>query len=325
MKKVFLILFVLLTSGILFTACDEVETGFDSITRDVNQADTYYLQFIKASQAFETGVTEDGGLIEVVKPISVVLMGVPQTSPITVDLVVDPSTTIAPGMYTLSATSITIPAGQTSGSVTVSTKAASMPVGEPLKLVLTMDAGEHNSPSATATKLSYTLKRFPYCPLENGLADLVGTWTGSDAYYGAGFTSTVDETKLKIEGMGEDFMDIFWGEPVVDGGSFLMTVNSNGTVDIPRQYIFTTLYEGDNYDYEVKGTGKWENCGATPKLTITYDIYYPGDADGLAKQYASYLDNIPYLTAEVNIAAKGIEVPFTAPDLSNIVIPGFKH
>jgi hypothetical protein len=32
---------------------------------------------------------------------------------------------------------------------------------------------------------------------------------------------------------------------------------------------------------------------------IDYDIYYPGDADGLAKQYASYLDDIPYLTADI--------------------------
>lgn len=324
MKRIFKILFVFLSAGALFTSCEEVETGFDAITKDVDPAATYYLQFIKASQSFETGVTEQGDLVEVVKPISVVLMGVPQNAPITVNLTVDPSSTIASSMYTLSGSSITIPAGKTSGSVTVSTKAASMPVGEPLKLVLTMDAGEHNSPSSTATKLIYTFKRFPYCPLVNGIADLAGTWTGTDAYYGTGFTATVDGTKLKIEGMGEAFIDEWWGEPVVAGGSFLMTVKGNGTIDIPRQYIFTTVYEGANYDYEVMGTGKWENCGSSPKLTITYDIYYPGDADGLAKSYAGYLDNIPYLTAEVTLSGKGGIVTVT-PDLSNIVKPGFKH
>lgn len=323
MKKIFKILFVFLAAGALFTSCEEIETGFDAITKDVDPAAGYYLQFIKASQSFETGVTEAGELVEVVKPISVVIMGMPQSSPITVELDIDPSTTMTPAMYTLSATSITIPAGQTSGSVTVSTKAAEMPVDVPLKLVLTLDAGANNSPSETGIKLTYTFNRFPYCPLENGLADLVGTWTGSDAYYGTGFTSVVEGTQLKVSGMAEAFMDAWWGEPVVAGGSFLMTVNGNGTVNIPRQYIFTTIYAGDNYDYEVIGTGKWENCGASPKLTITYDIYYPGDTDGLAKTYASYLDNIPYLTAVVTLSGKGeIQV---VQDLTNIVKPGFKH
>lgn len=323
MKKVFKILFVFLAAGALFTSCEEIETGFDAITKDVDPAAGYYLQFIKASQSFETGVTEAGDLVEVVKPISVVIMGMPQSSPITVELDIDASSTMTPSMYTLSATSITIPAGQTSGSVTVTTKAAEMPVDVPLTLVLTLDAGANNSPSPTGTKLTYTFKRFPYCPLENGLADLVGTWTGSDAWYGTGFTSIVDGTKLRVSGMGEAFMANWWGEPVVSGGSFLMTVNGNGTVDIPRQYIFTTIWGGDLYDYEVKGTGKWENCGASPKLTITYDIYYPGDADGLAKMYASYLDNIPYLTAVVTLSGKGeIQV---VQDLTNIVKPGFKH
>jgi hypothetical protein len=324
MKKIFKTLLAFLAVGTMLTSCEEIETSFDAITKDPDPASTYYLQFIKASQSFETGVTEQGELVEVVKPISVVLMGMPQASAITVNLDLDPASTMSPDMYTLSATSITIPAGQTSGSVTVSTKAAEMPVGDPLKLILTMDAGEHNSPSATATKLTYTFKRFPYCPLVNGVADLAGTWTGTDAYYGTGFTASVDGTKLKVEGMAEDFMANWWGESVVAGGSFLMTVNGNGTVDIPRQYIFTTVWEGDNYDYEVMGTGKWENCGAAPVLTITYDIYYPGDTDGLAKTYASYLDNIPYLSAVVTLSGKGALVS-SSTDLSNIVIPGFKH
>ncbi|MFZ2287039.1 MAG: DUF1735 domain-containing protein [Bacteroidales bacterium] len=324
MKKIFRILFVILTAGALLTSCEEIETGFDAITKDVDPAAGYYLTFTKNLQSFTTGVTETGGLIEVVKPVSVVLMGLPQSAPITVNLTVDPASTMTPAMYTLSSTSITIPAGGSSGSVTVSTEAASMPVDVPLKLILTFNAGEHNPPSATATKLTYTFKRFPYCPLTNGIADLVGTWTGSDAYYGTGFTAAVEGTKLKISGMGEAFMADWWGEPVVSGGSFLMTVNTNGTVDIPRQYIFTTIWAGDNYDYEVMGTGKWENCGASPKLTITYDIYYPGDADGLAKQYASYLDNIPYLTAVVTLGSKG-EIEVVQQNLTNIVKPGFKH
>jgi hypothetical protein len=95
---------------------------------------------------------------------------------------------------------------------------------------------------------------------------------------------------------------------VVAAGDFLMTVTGNGLIDIPRQYIYTTVYQGDQYDYEIKGSGKWENCGAKPKLIFTYDIYYPGDADGLAKTYAAYLGGIPYLTATLTMSSKSDEI-----------------
>lgn len=71
-------------------------------------------------------------------------------------------------------------------------------------------------------------------------------------------------------------------------------MNADGTVVIPRQYIYTTDYEGDPYDYEILGSGSWNSCGGTPTLTLEYDIYYPGEADGLAKVYSAYL-NTPYL------------------------------
>lgn len=311
MKKVFKILFLLIAAVVFTPSCDK-EVGFNAITSDPDENATYFVQFINASKSYETSVTDAGTLVEVEKPISVVIMGLPQDEAVTANLTVDPATTLASNMYTLSSNTITIPAGKTSGSVTFKTIAANMPVDVPLKLVLTLNAGEHNSPSATATKLTYTVKRFAFCPL-NGLADLVGTWTGEDAYYGTGFTTSIDNGKIKVEGMGEAFIEDWWGEQVVAGGSFLMTINGNGTVDIPRQYIFTTVYQGDNYDYEVKGTGKWENCGANPRLIITYDIYYPGDADGLAKTYAGYLDNIPYLTADVTLTGKGMAAAFTKP------------
>lgn len=95
------------------------------------------------------------------------------------------------------------------------------------------------------------------------------------------------------------FVGDFWGEAVIEGGTFLMTVNIDGTVSIPRQYIYTTEYDGDPYRYEVKGSGTWDNCGNEPTLLINYDIYYEGEADGLAKQYSSYLGGVAYLTADI--------------------------
>lgn len=303
MKNLFKILFVFIIAGALLHSCEGVETGFDKLTNAPDKNASYYLQFINASKSLETGVTEAGGLVEIVTPVAVSLMGIPQSEAITVNLTIDPSTTITPEMYTLSANSISIPAGKTSGSVTLTTKAASMPVAQILKLVLTISAGENNSPNPNGIKLTYNLKRIEFCPLINGSADLVGSWGGNDATYTSVVTTVADGANVKISGLGVGFIEDFWGEAVTALGAPVMTVFGNGVVDIPRQYLFTTVYNGAPYDYEIKGSGKWTNCGAKPTLLITYDIYYPGDADGLAKTNAGYLGGIPYLTADIVLGA----------------------
>lgn len=322
MKNIFKILYVFIVAGALLSSCEKVETGFDKITNAPDPAATYYLQFINASKTLETGVTAAGGLIEIVTPIAVSLMGIPQTDAVTVNLTIDPSSTITPAMYTLSANSITIPAGKTSGSVTLTTKAASMPVGQTVKLVVTLNAGEHNTPNANGVKLTYNLKRIEFCPLVNGPADLVGSWTGEDAYYPSVVTTTANNaSSVKISGMGVGFIEDWWAEQVTALGNPVMTVAGNGLVDIPRQYLFTTDYQGDAYEYEIKGSGKWTNCGANPTLLITYDIYYPGDADGLAKSYAGYLGGIPYLTATLTLGSKSEPEVF----VNNIIKQTFKR
>ncbi len=83
----------------------------------------------------------------------------------------------------------------------------------------------------------------PYCPLANGIATLVGTWSGTDGqgvdytFNTTSVTTVVNGTKLEVGGVNVDFMAEFWGENIVTGGTFLMTVNTNGTVDIPQQYF----------------------------------------------------------------------------------------
>ena len=172
-------------------------------------------------------------------------------------------------------------------------KADEMPVGENLTFIVNMDAGEHNSPNTVGTTLSYKVKRIEFCPLGNGIADLVGSWSGTDGQgdytYASQITSDVNGDKLAVSGMGLGFINDFWAEEVVSGGTFDMTVKGNGIVEIPRQYLFTTTYDGDNYDYEIAGDGKWANCGDNPVLLINYDIYYVGDEKGLAASYNVYI------------------------------------
>jgi hypothetical protein len=139
-----------------------------------------------------------------------------------------------------------------------------------------------------------------FCPLVNGIADLVGSWSGTDEGYVSIITSAVNGTNLDLSGIGTPFIEDWWAEEVVAGGTCSVTINPDGTLVIPRQHIFTTLYDGDNYDYDIAGSGNWDNCGASPTMVIKYDIYYEGESEGLAEHYGplGYLPN-PYLTADI--------------------------
>ena len=301
MRKILKFLFVFIAAGTLLISCEEVQTNHAMLTNPPDINATYYLQFLDAAQTAETGVSVDGELIEIETTVAVALMGMPQDADINVDIAIDGSSTIESDMYTVSANSITIPAGKTSGSVTFTTIAENMPIGETVNFIANMDAGEHNSPSAAAIQVNYSLKRIEFCALDNGAADLVGTWSGSDAWYGTGCTTVLNGDNLDVTGLGWDFLEQWWGEPVIAGGTCLMNVFANGIVEIPRQAYCTTIYDGAEYDYEIEGTGKWTNCGDKPTLLITYDIYYPGEEVGLAAQYSPAYLPTPYMTADVTL------------------------
>lgn len=301
MKNIIKILFVFIASGALLVSCyDDVETNFDELTKDPDPNATYYLQFVDAAQSLETGVSESGGLVDIETTIAVSLMGMPASEDIKVDLTVDPSSTMESNMYTMSSQSITIPAGKTSGSINLVTIAEEMPVGEELNLIINMDAGEHNSPNSNGTKIDYNLLRINFCPLADLTGDLAGTWNGDDAFYSSLITAEVaSATELTMFGMSKEFIEGWWGEPIIEGGTCKMVVKGNGIVDIPRQYIYTTTYGGAPYRYEIEGAGKWDNCGDKPKLLITYDIYYEGDDTGLAATYSPAYLPTPYMEADV--------------------------
>ncbi|WP_086476041.1 MULTISPECIES: DUF1735 domain-containing protein [Arenibacter] len=277
---------LLLVGALFAVSCEYDETEFAKLTNNAPDPNaTYYVQFKDASKDLESGVDESGNLVDIETSIVVAILGTPQSADITVNLEVDPSTTIASNMYELSSTSVTIPAGSTGGSVTMKTNTSEMPVGEKLQLVLNIDAGAN---TATAgTKLTYQLMRIAFCPLENGTADLAGSYASTIDLngYGDAITATEVDGKLSISGLGVSFINNFWGEDVIAGGTITAEVAGNGVITIPRQYIYTTTYQGDPYEYEIAGTGKWTNCDAKPTLVIDYDIYYVGEDQGLASQY----------------------------------------
>jgi hypothetical protein len=110
---------------------------------------------------------------------------------------------------------------------------------------------ETTSGGTTSDVYVIKVKVNPFCPLINGLADLVGSWSGDDGYYPSVMTTTTDGTLLQATDMGVGFIEGFWGETVTTHGTLNISINDDGTVTIPRQYAFTTLYDGSNYDYEI--------------------------------------------------------------------------
>ena len=307
MKNILRTIFIFVVGALFLVSCEKKETNFDAMTKDWDPNNTtYYVQFVDATQSAETGVALDGGFVEITTTISVALIGNPQANATTVALGIDASSTMTPDMYTISGgLNLTIPAGETSASVTITSVAENMPVGVPVVLNLSI-----NDPNAapTGTEATYTFKRIEFCPLVNGPADLIGTWTGSDAYYGSGFVATnATATTIDIDGIGQDFIADWWGEPVVGGGKITIEIAGNGLITVPRQYLYTTIWGGSNYDYEIAGDGKWTNCGASPTMKIEYDIFYPGDAEGLAQTYSSYFSGIPYFTADVTLGGSSLK------------------
>lgn len=294
MKKLAQKFIILAFIGASAVSCDYDETNYDQLTEPIDPNATYYVQFADAERNLESGVDLQGELVDVTTTIDVALLGAPRSEDVVVDLEILPSTTIDPSMYELSATSVTIPAGETSGQVTLITNTELMPPGETFNFDVALNAGEHNA--TKGTELHYTLRRIEFCALENGSADLVGSYSVQEdlSGYETGFTVTQDGENITVDGLGQGFIENFWGEPVIADGSFTVEVAPNGELTIPRQYIFTTTWQGDPYQYEIAGTGVWRNCGETPVLEFEYDIYYPGDVDGLAKTYSSYLPN-PFL------------------------------
>lgn len=171
----------------------------------------------------------------------------------------------------------------------------------------TVTVAETTMGGITSEPVSKEVRVKKYCPLVNGVNDLVGSWSGTDATDGSDpypsvITTEVSGSDLLVSGLSKGFIEGWWGETITEGGTCTMTINEDGTLDIPRQYIYTTDYEGDPYRYEVEGSGTWDNCGASPALIINYDIYYEGDADGLAATYGpDYLGGITQLTANITL------------------------
>lgn len=273
MKNIIKYILIFVIGGLVLSSCDE-NSAWDDLTVGYDKnATTFYIQFLNATGSFETPLVE-GVALDIESIVGVALLGPPQSSDVVITLSLDNESTLTSSMYQLDGTTITIPAGSTSGSVGVTFLAQEMPENEVLHFMLNMDvAGGDKAPSAF--QLDYSVYRVPWCPLED-LNDMAGTWDGADDWGNTErMVTAVDGDNLMMSGLGQVWLSDVWGEPITASSPVILTMNPDGTLDIEEQYICTTAWDGAPYDYAIVGSGSWNNC--TKIMHIEYDMHNTTD------------------------------------------------
>lgn len=289
MKNIIKYILIFVIGGLVLSSCDK-DSAWDELTKEYDEASEFYIQFLNATGVFETDLVESVAQ-DISTIVGVKVLGPPPSSDITVNLSLDGESTVTSNMYQLEGTSITIPAGGTSGSVPITFLADEMPEDEVLHFKLNMElSGGEKAP--TAGQLDYSVYRVPWCVLED-LNDIAGAWEGTDdGGYAERAVTAVDGDNVTISGVGEGWLANFWGEPTTARTPAIITFNPDGTLVIDEQPYVTTVWDGAPYDYSILGTGTWNLCRKI--MTITYDMH--NTTDGY------YLSELGYAPITVDLA-----------------------
>lgn len=123
------------------------------------------------------------------------------------------------------------------------------------------------------------------CPIV--LENMEGTYAGSDNWYsGAGgplstqIITSYDGTSFTMTGIGYAWLENpdYWAEEVITEGSVTVDIDTTtGEFEIPYTYTATTVYNGDPYNYYVKGSGKYFSCSDT--FEIEYELFFSENDD----------------------------------------------
>jgi hypothetical protein len=175
---------------------------------------------------------------------------------------------------------------------------------------------------ASVTKASsvYTVESIGRAEWFVDPATLVGNWDAIDQY---DFVDNVEATytggELSIYGLGVDMIENWWGEPVIASNPVpvIFDFTALGSISIDDQFYFTTTYAGDPYDYNIVGTGKVSLCGATPVITITYDIKYTADGWSIG----DYLGELFIATLTPSTGGKGVKTMTPETEAARKLLP----
>ncbi len=189
---------------------------------------------------------------------------------------------LADGVYTLAADIYsTIDAGDLNETLSLSLSLQFDQIGTINAHVLSFDNIMTNEFACDAyrTNLATVTKTGADYSIEEAVS-LVGpskvAWFGTDAGYDSEVTTAVG-CDLLIFGLVHGWMLDFWGEEVIAEENVVYTIDEDaGTVEILEQDYITTLYDGDEYPYTIKGTGTIDTSGAFTTMTITYEVFQDG-------------------------------------------------
>jgi hypothetical protein len=117
---------------------------------------------------------------------------------------------------------------------------------------------------------------------ESDIDFAASTWNGLDGAFFADETypnevvTAGTSGAYTIDGLNFGWMLDVWGETVTTSTPVTITFNDDGTLVIPDQYYMTTDYAGSPYDYNISGTGTWNQFLLPVAMVINYEM----DQDG---------------------------------------------
>jgi hypothetical protein len=149
------------------------------------------------------------------------------------------------------------------------------------KKVLTQEVFDCDNYRANLAKVvkdgsSYTISK------DLAILPLKTNWNGldtefeypSEVYTYGGCTDSL------MSGLSFGWIEDFWSEEIIESAEFTFSIDAAGNVSIPQQYCYTTEYNGNEYPYEIVGSGTFDNSGEYPTMHIEYELiqdgFYPG-------------------------------------------------
>jgi hypothetical protein len=254
-----------------------------------------FFAFACAEEEFKSAFREYAGIVPTGLPASIpedsgtISIPVIYGGNVTNDQPFNVSYTVKGGVY---GTDYTIDGGSSeNGSVTVVAGAAGKVAKGIIKIIPKADF--ITEPNVTLTVTLNSAERdvqigYPYQTSYSFTIaddDCDFTWLGklggvdvnldkATTTFTADVTAALNAGVYTIDGLNVGFMENFWGETIQTSVPITMTVTEGGKITIAEQFIFTTDFEGDLYDYKITGTGQVNNCAGN--VTINYEL----DQDG---------------------------------------------
>ncbi|MGQ8336043.1 hypothetical protein ACUNWD_05785 [Sunxiuqinia sp. A32] len=180
----------------------------------------------------------------------------------------------------------------------------------------------------TKNGASYTFEEAIAQTWNADIATLAGSWSGIDSYdYESQTVTSLAGDKLQITGIFTEWTGDFWAEEIIDMQpvDIEFNWNSSGGFTIPEQYYMTTLYEGDEYAYTIKGSGTFVVCGDSPKMILEFDLLQDGFSLNdylVGYDYPSFSEEVVLDNGTMKSAImKSARIATSKVDKSNLIKP----